>query len=106
MINGKSVLGENEPAVGAAQFASPSELRTRVREEYEAGRRLTAMGRHREAVPHFNEAIRLDPDYADAYYRLGLTYVHLGDTRKARATRTKLAKIDVDRANLLAHLIN
>ena len=80
-------------------------IKRRVREEYEAGRKLMAMGRHTEAVPHFAEAVRLDPGYADAHYRLGLAYVQAGDYKSARRTRVKLAKLDADLANLLAHLI-
>ena len=79
--------------------------RTRVREEYDAGRKLMAMGQHDEAVPHFAEAVRLDPTYAEALYRLGLAHVQAGDYKEAKRTRAKLAKLDSDLANLLAHLI-
>jgi tetratricopeptide (TPR) repeat protein len=79
--------------------------RTRVREEYDAGRKLMAMGQHAEAVPHFAEAIRLDPGYAEAYYRLGLAHVQAGNYKEAKRTRAKLAKLDSDLANLLGHLI-
>ncbi len=83
-----------------------SQRRTRVREEYQEGRTLMAMGRHAEAVPHFAEAVRLDPGYADAHYRLGLAYVQVGDLKSAKHTRRELAKLDTDLANLLAHLID
>jgi tetratricopeptide (TPR) repeat protein len=83
-----------------------SQRRTRVREEYQEGRTLAAMGKHADAVPHFVEAARLDPTYADAYYRLGLAYVQVGDIKSAKHTRRKLAKLDTDLATLLAHLID
>ncbi|MHC4769808.1 MAG: tetratricopeptide repeat protein [Planctomycetota bacterium] len=85
---------------------SASQRRTRVREEYQEGRTLTAMGKHAEAVPHFAEAVRLDPSYADAHYRLGLAYVQVGDLKSAKHTRRELAKLDTDLATLLAHLID
>ncbi len=85
---------------------STNQRRTRVREEYQEGRTLTAMGRHAEAAPHFAEAVRLDPSYADAHYRLGLAYVQAGDLKSAKHTRRELAKLDTDLANLLAHLID
>ncbi|MHC4129092.1 MAG: tetratricopeptide repeat protein [Planctomycetota bacterium] len=84
---------------------SAGKRRTRVREEYEAGRKLMAMGQHAEAVPHFAEAVRLDPTYAEALYRLGLAHVQAGDYKEAKRTRAKLAKLDSELANLLAHLI-
>ncbi|MHC4102925.1 MAG: tetratricopeptide repeat protein [Planctomycetota bacterium] len=85
---------------------SASQRRTRVREEYQEGRTLMAMGKHAEAVPHFAEAVRLDPSYAEAHYRLGLAYVQAGDLKSAKHTRRELAKLDTDLANLLAHLID
>ena len=85
---------------------STSQRRTRVRDEYQEGRTLAAMGRHAEAMPHFAEAVRLDPSYADAHYRLGLAYVQVGDLKSAKHTRRELAKLDTDLANLLAHLID
>ncbi|MHC5005848.1 MAG: tetratricopeptide repeat protein [Planctomycetota bacterium] len=85
---------------------SASKRRTRVREEYKEGRTLMAMGQHAEAVPHFAEAVRLDPSYAEAHYRLGLAYVQVGDLRSAKHTRRELAKLDTDLATLLAHLID
>jgi tetratricopeptide (TPR) repeat protein len=85
---------------------SAGQRRTRVREEYQEGRTLMAMGKHAEAVPHFAEAARLDPTYADAVYRLGLAYVQVGDIKSAKHTRRELAKLDTDLATLLAHLID
>jgi tetratricopeptide (TPR) repeat protein len=98
--------GNSPKSRTASSRKSAGKRRTRVKEEYEAGRKLMAMGRHDEAVPHFAEAVRLDPAYADAHYRLGLAYVQVGDIRSAKRTRAALAKIDTDLANLLAHLID
>jgi hypothetical protein len=97
--------GNSGAADAGTKRMSASGRRARVREEYEAGRKLMAMGRHNEAVPHFAEAIRLEPDHAEAHYRLGLAYVQAGDYQRAKRTRVKLAKLDSDLANLLKHLI-
>jgi tetratricopeptide (TPR) repeat protein len=112
LINGEmaaqfsGVAAGNAPTSGAGSGRiSAGNRRTRVREEYEAGRKLMAMGQHTEAVPHFAEAVRLDPTYAEALYRLGLAHVQAGDYKEAKRTRAKLAKLDSDLANLLGHLI-
>jgi tetratricopeptide (TPR) repeat protein len=101
-------LNADKPARNSAASGRSGEgnRRTRVKEEYQAGRKLMAMGRHAEAVPHFAEAVRLDPGYAEAHYRLGLAYVQAGDIRSAKHTRATLAKLDTELANLLGHLID
>jgi Flp pilus assembly protein TadD len=66
---------------------------------------LMSMGRYPMAVKHFGEAVRLDPEYAEAHYRLGLAYVQLGQYKAARRTRATLARLDADLANLLGNLI-
>jgi tetratricopeptide (TPR) repeat protein len=43
------------------------------------GSALAAAGRLREAVAEFDEALRLDPDFAEAHDNLAVAYVHLGD---------------------------
>jgi tetratricopeptide (TPR) repeat protein len=77
-----------------------------VYQAYQQGKRLMSVGRYPEALPYLLEAVRLDPEFAEAHYRLGLTYVRLGDMKAARRERAKLEKLDVDLANLLAHLVN
>ena len=44
---------------------------------------LTRLGRHREARPHFREAIRLDHWQASYHYGLGITLLAQGDTAAA-----------------------
>ncbi len=79
----------------------------RSREEFAEARAAMAMGRDKEAVEHLKEAIRLDPGYADAHYRLGLLYVQLGDHAAARQEQAYLKSLDVDDlANLLGHLVD
>ncbi len=66
-----------------------------------------AMGRDQQAVEHLKEAIRLDPGYADAHYRLGLVYVKLGDHAAAHQEQAYLKGLEVDDlANLLGHLVD
>jgi tetratricopeptide (TPR) repeat protein len=110
------INGDVEAELLAAAGVSPPEsgtrqptgraIRSRVRQEYDAGQKLMAMGQHDKAVPHFAEAVRLDPTYAEGHYRLGLAYVQSGDIKAAKHTLADLAKLDSDLANLLAHLIH
>jgi Tfp pilus assembly protein PilF len=39
---------------------------------------------YNNAVNYLNTAIQQDPNYADAYYNLGLTYSQLGDELNAQ----------------------
>ena len=64
------------------------------------------MGNHKQASEHFQEAIRLAPEFADAHYRLGLAYVRLGNIRAARREHAFLRALGDDRANLLGHLVD
>ncbi|MHC4219725.1 MAG: tetratricopeptide repeat protein [Planctomycetota bacterium] len=93
-------------ARGEGNDLSVKQRRTKVREAYEAGKTAMAMGQHAKAAEHFAEAVKLDPSYAEAHYRLGLAYVQGGDLRSAKHTRRELAKLDSDLANLLGHLID
>ncbi|MHC4948585.1 MAG: tetratricopeptide repeat protein [Planctomycetota bacterium] len=63
------------------------------------------MGRHREAIPHLAEAVRLDPGYAQARYQLGMAQALTGDHDAAREQRAALRKLDPNLANLLGMLI-
>ena len=80
--------------------------RSPIMQEFKKGKSLVSMGRYEEALPHLMEAIRLDPDFAEAHYRLGLAHVRLGNMRAARRERAKLEKLDTELANLLAHLVS
>jgi tetratricopeptide (TPR) repeat protein len=37
-----------------------------------------------EAIPHWEKAIELDPDYCEAYFNLGVGYYKLDKIEKAR----------------------
>jgi tetratricopeptide (TPR) repeat protein len=39
---------------------------------------LTHLQRIRDSIPHFLEAIRIDHNFCEAYFRLGQSYAHLG----------------------------
>lgn len=45
--------------------------------EYDKGIALFNQGKYQEAVPHFEKATRIDPDYYSAYLYLGRCYLNL-----------------------------
>lgn len=37
---------------------------------------------HKEAIGAFKQAIRINPDFVEAHFSLGVTYLLLGDIRR------------------------
>ena len=50
-------------------------------------------GDYDRAIADFNEAIRLKPDLAEAYYNRGLAYDEIGEDTKAKADREMCEKL-------------
>ena len=65
------------------------EDRTRARAELDKGKELFRNDQDAEAVLAFQEAVRLDPDLAEARFRLGLGYESLGKREEAEAEYKK-----------------
>jgi Flp pilus assembly protein TadD len=63
--------------------------RTRAREQLEKGKELYRNDNDVEAVLAFQEAVRLDPDLAQAHFRLGLGYASLGKREEAESEYKK-----------------
>ena len=62
---------------------------TRAREQLEKGKGLFRDDQDAEAVLAFMEAVRLDPDLAEAHFRLGLGYESLGKREEAEVEYKK-----------------
>ena len=60
------------------EAASPGALA-----QYRKGERLAKNGQFTEAVAAYRQAIRLQPDYAQAYYEMGLAYAGLNQYPEA-----------------------
>ena len=77
-------------SAGAAQVSNNlPEDRTRARAELDKGKELYRNDQDAEAVLAFLEAIRLDPDLAEAHFRLALGYESLGKREEAEAEYKK-----------------
>ena len=55
-----------------------------------------------EARPIFEKLLSLDENYSDAYYQLGIIYIGLGDSAKAKELLQKF--IDMDPENQSAKI--
>lgn len=58
-----------------------------------------------EALTHYNRALELDPELAEAYMYRGVLYVLMGDESKAKADHAKLAELDGDLADALMQVL-
>ncbi len=79
----------NNSAGPAAVSNSLEGDRTRARELLEKGKQLYRDDQDEEAVKAFQEAVKLDPDLAEAHFRLGLGYEALGKREEAEAEYKK-----------------
>ncbi|MCK5512456.1 MAG: tetratricopeptide repeat protein, partial [Thermodesulfovibrionia bacterium] len=55
----------------------------------------------KEAIEAFKQAIRIKPDYAIAYYNLGVAYLNLNDRGSALEEFKILKELDTELANKL-----
>jgi serine/threonine protein kinase/predicted Zn-dependent protease len=89
--NLRSKLGESLSTV--QKFDTPIEQATtpslEALQAYSLGRKTLGAGANAAAVPLFQRAIRLDPNFAMAYASLGTSYGNLGETSLAAANTRK-----------------
>ncbi|HSD45643.1 MAG TPA: tetratricopeptide repeat protein [Pyrinomonadaceae bacterium] len=67
----------------------PGANRGRVKELLEKGKEFYRNDQDEEAVASFQEALKLDPDFPEAHFRLGLGYKALGKQEEAEAEYKK-----------------
>ena len=67
--------------------------------------RKNILKRYAEAIPAYQEALRLNPTFADARYQLGLTYFKQGQKEMALKEAMGLADLDAEKAEKLRNLI-
>jgi tetratricopeptide (TPR) repeat protein len=59
------------------------ETKPPVQAEFETGLSFFNHGSYANAIPHFEKAIELNPEFGKAYLYLGRTYMNLGRWREA-----------------------
>jgi tetratricopeptide (TPR) repeat protein len=65
---------------------------------YHIGTQLAETGKKEESLYHFNEAIRISPNYAEAFNNRGNVYADMGEYQKAIGDYTKAILIKADYA--------
>jgi tetratricopeptide (TPR) repeat protein len=60
-----------------------NDLRRAAEEYFDRGNRFDEDGYRERAIAEWQEAIHLDPDFADAHYNLGIAYAEDGDNESA-----------------------
>jgi tetratricopeptide (TPR) repeat protein len=64
------------------------------------------LGKHRDAIKAFKEAILKKPDYAEAHYNLAITYLILKDENGALREYSVLKNLNQKKAATLFDLIH
>ena len=57
------------------------------------------LGLHKEAIEAYKEAIRVDPDFLEAHFNLGISYGELNLNKEAVEAYKQVIRIDPDNAN-------
>jgi tetratricopeptide (TPR) repeat protein len=65
---------------------------------------LEKQGRHADAIREYSEAIRLRPDYTDAYVLLGIEQTRAGNYAEARAALERARALEPDRPGIYTNL--
>jgi len=73
---------------------------------YRLGSFFLKQGRINEAILHFEQAIRIYPDYADTHYNLGVAYGHLGRWQEAVEAFKQAIRLKPDDAKAYYALAN
>ena len=67
-----------------------------LRRKYGEGITIIAWDKNSEALRAFKEAVKLNPEYAEAYYKMGLVYDSMLDHDKAIEAYTKVVALNPD----------
>ena len=80
----------------------------RKQKYFESGQRYFEKAKYREAAIQYSNAIQVDPRFGQAHYRLGLSYLRLGEPNRAFQELQRSVELEptnyaarVDMANML-----
>jgi tetratricopeptide (TPR) repeat protein len=81
------------PGDALAHYAELARLAPSPSRYNNLGSALAASGRLREAVQAYEEALLVEPDFAEAHANLALTFLHLGDREAAARHSAEAARL-------------
>ena len=82
----RSVLSKDvEPSYQSGRDTGQVQDKSDARVHYNLGRDYNVLDMHKEAIESYKQAIRIDPDYAEAHNNLGNAYLQLNDRDSAPA---------------------
>jgi tetratricopeptide (TPR) repeat protein len=87
----KAVPGEGPAAEVNARIA---QIPPKARKEFEAGKHKMQTQNADGSIPHFQKAIELYPNYAEAYQLLGVLHMESGKVREAEPELQKAVEIE------------
>jgi tetratricopeptide (TPR) repeat protein len=99
LIHAQNPAPEQEPP---EEDVNPNEVKEYVlnplqaEKEFKVGSFYFKKGSYRAAARRFDEATKWNPEFAEAWHRLGEAYVKLGDTRQAREAWGKFLELQPD----------
>jgi len=97
---------EYEKALPYLEIATKTDfLPTKAMVYHIIGFCYSELGNHSKAIEAFKQAIRIDPDYAEAHYSLGVAYLLIRDRNSALNEYKILKELNIDLANELFDLL-
>lgn len=86
--------------------AAKSNARSEAERSYNKGLGYLAREDYRRALPYFEEAVNIDPIYAEAWFQIGTCNYEMGQYRGAIAAYKKAINVDPDFAEAYTNLGN
>ena len=79
-----------------------------AKNEFDRGMSLFNSGNYQKAIPHFQKASQIDPDFANAYLYLGRSYLNLGKWIEAISPLRTALRLspDTTRKDIIAILVD
>ncbi len=99
-----SLAKEGKLEEAAQAYASLLQLQPTALAHNSLGAVLWQLGKTDEALAHYSEALRLDPNYADAHYNLGVALAATGKLEDAATHFAEAVRLKPDHARALAGL--
>jgi tetratricopeptide (TPR) repeat protein len=92
----KTLFGLRQPEAAVPHYAELARLNATPANHNNLASALAAAGQLRQAVEHYQAALRLDPGFAEAHDNLAVTYLHLRDPESAAMHYAEVVRLRPD----------